>query len=61
MPETDIYITDELQGYRLAEGEVMMCCAVNHPAGGHLSRELASVIYFSYEQELRAAPALKLR
>lgn len=53
MPETDIYITDDVQGYRLGGGEIMMCCAVNHPAGGLSWRKLASVIHFTYERELR--------
>jgi hypothetical protein len=52
MPPTDIFVTDELQGYRIAD-EMVMCLAVNHPAGGLSWRKLASVIYFTYERELR--------
>jgi hypothetical protein len=52
MPTTDIFISDDVQGYRLDDGEIMMCCAVSHPAGGLSWRKLASVIYFTYEQEL---------
>jgi hypothetical protein len=54
MPDADIYITDEVQGYRLDDGEMMMCCAVNHPAGGLSWRKLASVIHFTYEREFRS-------
>jgi hypothetical protein len=53
MPEADIYITDDVQGYRLGDGEIMMCCAVNHPAGGLSWRKLASVVHFTYEREFR--------
>ena len=52
MPESHIYITDEVQGYRLA-GDVVMCQAMDHPAGGLSWRKLASVLYFTYEQELK--------
>ena len=53
MPETDIYITDDVQGYRLDGGEIMMCCAVSHPPGGLSWQKLASVILFTYEREFR--------
>jgi hypothetical protein len=46
MPETDIYITDEVQGYRFRDDEIMMCSAVSHPAGGLSWRKLASAIHF---------------
>jgi hypothetical protein len=52
MPDADIYITDDVQGYRLGSGQIMMCCAVSHPAGGLSWRKLASVIHFAYQPEL---------
>jgi hypothetical protein len=52
MPEAHVYITDDVQGYRI-DDEIMICCAVNHPAGGLSWRKLASVIHFTYERELR--------
>ncbi len=54
MPEADIYITDDVQGYRLNGGEIMMYCAVSHPAGRLSWRKLASVIHFTYEAQFRA-------
>jgi len=51
MPDANIYITDEVQGYRNGDN-IMMCCAVSHPAGGLSWRKLASVIQFTYEREL---------
>jgi hypothetical protein len=53
MPETDVFITDDVQGYTLADG-VMMCWATCHPAGGLSWRELANIIHFTYERHLRA-------
>lgn len=46
MPPSDIYFTDDVQGYRLPSGRMAMCWAVDHPRG--LSwRNLAAVIQFS--------------
>jgi hypothetical protein len=53
MPSTDRFVSEELQGYRLFD-EMAMCFAVNSPSGGLSWRKLASVIYFTYEEELRA-------
>jgi hypothetical protein len=50
MPETDIYITDDVQGYRLGD-RVVMCQALDHPAGGLSWRKLASIIHFTYIKE----------
>jgi hypothetical protein len=52
MPDTQVYVTDVVQGYGLGD-EVTMCRALNHPAGGLSWRELASAIHFTYETELR--------
>ena len=52
MPPTDSFVSEDLQGYRVAD-EMVMCLAVNHPAGGLSRRKLASVIYFTYQHELR--------
>jgi hypothetical protein len=52
MPDADIYITDDVQGYRLGGGEIMMCCAMSHPAGGSSWRKLASATHFTYQLEL---------
>jgi hypothetical protein len=53
MPPTDLFVADDLQGYRIGD-EMAMCFVLNHPAGGLSWRKLASVIYFTYERELRA-------
>jgi hypothetical protein len=53
MPDTDVFVTDDVQGYSLS-GDIVMCQAVDHPAGGLSWQKLASVIYFTYEQEFRA-------
>jgi hypothetical protein len=38
MPDTEIHITDDVQGYRLGD-HVIICCALFHPARG-LARTL---------------------
>jgi hypothetical protein len=53
MPNTQVFITDDVQGYRWDE-HVMMCNALYHPAAGLSWRQLASVIHFTYEEEFRA-------
>jgi hypothetical protein len=57
MPDTDIFITDDVQGYHVG-GDVMMCWATNHPSGGLSWRQLAAVIHFTYERELSFGIAL---
>jgi hypothetical protein len=54
MPDCEIYITDHVQGYKLANGQVAMCQAVNHPSRGLSWRELAAIVQFSYQKELSA-------
>jgi hypothetical protein len=52
MPDADICIIGDVQGYRLGGGEIMICCAMSHPAGGLSWRTLASVVHFAYQLEL---------
>ncbi|HEV2303860.1 MAG TPA: hypothetical protein VGR91_20030 [Stellaceae bacterium] len=54
MPDdTEVYPADDVQGYRVADN-IVMCHAVDHPAGGLSWRRLAGVIHFTYQRELRA-------
>ncbi|MCB0184003.1 MAG: hypothetical protein KDK08_06555 [Rhizobiaceae bacterium] len=43
MPPTDIFISDDLQGYNF-QGQSVMCIAVRHPSGGLGWRTLADAI-----------------
>jgi hypothetical protein len=52
MPETDLYITDAVQGYRLADGTHAICQQVPHPAAGLSWRQLAAIVFFKHEREL---------
>jgi hypothetical protein len=52
MPETHIWFTNEVQGYRLSTGNVAMCWAVKHPAAGLKWQELSALIHFAYQQVL---------
>ncbi len=47
MPECDLWLTDDVQGYRLQNGSVAMCWAINHPSAGLSWRRLADVIRFA--------------
>lgn len=53
MPGADFYFTDDVQGYRLADGSRATCWAVNHPAGGLSWKQLAAVVQFAYPNALR--------
>ncbi len=46
MPQTSIWLTDDVQGYRLSNNEITMCWAVNHPSAGLSWRRLADLIKF---------------
>jgi hypothetical protein len=52
MPETDLYLTDAVQGYRFADGTHAMCQQVLHPTGGLSWRQLAAIVFFTHEREL---------
>lgn len=47
MPDARIFITNDVQGYRLKDGGIAMCWAVNHPTAGLSWRRLASAIPFA--------------
>jgi hypothetical protein len=53
--ETDIVISDDVQGYRLSDGDFALCWAVDHPSSSRaLSwRGLASIIHFARAEVLR--------
>ena len=55
MPPADIVFSDEVQGYRIANGEVAVCWALNHPSHGLSWRQLSAAIHFTYERELQHA------
>ncbi len=52
MPETDEYMTDDVQGYTLDDGSVAVCFALNHPARGLSWTQLADTIHFALGREL---------
>lgn len=52
MPSTQVFITDHIQGYTLADGSVAYCQAMNHPSRGLSWRELAGVVHFACGNEL---------
>lgn len=54
MPDSDLHITDNVQAYRLPDGSLSICWALNHPSRGLSWRELAGVIYFGSANELNA-------
>lgn len=57
MPETNVYMTDDVQGYSLADGSVAVCFALHHPAAGLCWIRLADTIYFALGRELpRSGP-----
>lgn len=53
MPECEVRITDDVQGYRLPDGSLALCWALNHPSRGLSWRQLAAVVQFACERELR--------
>lgn len=46
MPQKQIRITEDIQGYRLADGSVAYCWATRHPARGLGWEKLAAIIDF---------------
>lgn len=49
MPRTHVYVSADMRGYKLPNGEVAMCWALPHPSFGHLSWErLANAIRVLY-------------
>ncbi len=53
VPEADIYLTDDVQRYRVSDDQVAMCWAVQHPAAGLSWKRLADVIDFACERKIR--------
>lgn len=57
MPETNVYMTDDVQGYFLDDGSVAVCFALHHPARGLSWARLADTIHFALGRELpRSGP-----
>ncbi len=54
MPETQFYVTEELQAYRLPDGSEAVCWAVRHPSRGLSWEKLAHVIAYAMRRELMA-------
>ena len=52
MPEADVYMTDDVQGYFLDDGSVAVCFALDHPARWLSWTRLADTIYFALGGEL---------
>jgi len=52
MPDTQFYVTDLVQAYKLPDGGRAMCWAVDHPARGLSWEKLARVIAFAHRGEL---------
>jgi hypothetical protein len=52
MPETSVWLTDDVQGYRLSNGKVAICWALNHPSAGLSWRRLSDIIRFACDREL---------
>ena len=52
MPETDVYMTDDVQGYSLEDDSVAVCFALPHPARGLSWTRLADTIHFAVGREL---------
>lgn len=52
MPDPDIWLTDDVQGYRQGDGSVAMCWAVNHPSAGLSWRRLAQLIAFAADGKI---------
>ena len=52
MPEVDVYMTDDVQGYFLADDSVAVCFALHHPARGLSWTRLADTIHFALGYEL---------
>ncbi len=52
MPETQFYVTDEVQAYKLPGGSEAMCWAVNHPSGGLSWGKLARLVAYTQRREI---------
>lgn len=52
MPDTDVYITDDVQGYSLEDGSVAVCWALHHPSARLSWTRLADTIHFALGREL---------
>lgn len=52
MPDTEFYVTDLVQAYRLPDGGHAICWAVDHPARGLSWEKLRRVIAYAHQREL---------
>lgn len=52
MPDTDVYMTDDVQSYQLKDGSVAVCWALHHPSARLSWTRLADTIYFALGGEL---------
>lgn len=52
MPDTDVYMTDDVQGYSLEDDSVVVCWALHHPSARLSWSRLADTIHFALGREL---------
>jgi hypothetical protein len=52
MPDTDVWLTDDVQGYRLDNGTFAVCWAVDHPSAGLSWDRLSRLIAFALTRKL---------
>jgi hypothetical protein len=52
MPEADVWLTDDVQGYRLGDGTFAVCWAINHPSAGLSWRRLSQLMAFAVTRNL---------
>ena len=57
MPEAQIHISKDVQGYRKADGGVAMCWVLNHPSRGLSWQRLAAVTHFACADALETPDA----
>lgn len=50
MPNTDIWLTDDVQAYRREDGGMTVCWAINHPTAGTSWKRLRQVIQFARDR-----------
>jgi hypothetical protein len=52
MPLTDIWLTDDVQAYKISDSEIAMCWVLQHPSAGLSWRRLANIIDFACERKI---------
>lgn len=52
MPDPQIHLTDDVQGYLLSNGNLAMCWVLDHPSAGLSWKRLADVVQFAQERRI---------